>query len=35
MDYTDIKFGSEASEKLLKGIKTLAQAVSSTLGPKG
>ena len=35
MNYTDIKFDSEASEKLLKGIKTLARAVSSTLGPKG
>lgn len=35
MDYTDIKFDSDASEKLLKGIKTLARAVSSTLGPKG
>src|SRR3990167_11446185 len=35
MDYTDIKFNSEASDALLKGIKTLARAVSSTLGPKG
>ena len=35
MNYTDIKFDTDASEKLLKGIKTLAKAVSSTLGPKG
>lgn len=35
MDYTDIKFDTEASEKLLKGIKALAKAVSTTLGPKG
>src|SRR3990167_5843862 len=35
MEYTDIKFDSDASEKLLKGIKTLARAVGSTLGPKG
>src|SRR3990167_5233717 len=35
MEYTDIKFDSDASEKLLKGIKTLARAVGSTLGKKG
>lgn len=30
-----IKFDSEAREKLLKGINILAEAVASTLGPKG
>jgi chaperonin GroEL len=30
-----LKFDSEAREKLLKGINTLAEAVASTLGPKG
>lgn len=31
----DLKFGSEAREQLSKGIKTLADAVTSTLGPHG
>jgi len=30
-----IEFGSEARKKLLKGIKTLSDAVTSTLGPNG
>src|SRR5215813_9983292 len=30
-----IKFGSEARNKILGGIKTLADVVSVTLGPKG
>src|SRR3990167_8578772 len=33
--YTDLKFGQEAIDKLLKGIKTLTKVVSTTLGPKG
>ena len=33
--YNDVQFGNEARQKLLKGITTLADAVSSTLGPKG
>ncbi|MDR1034859.1 MAG: chaperonin GroEL [Holosporales bacterium] len=31
----DIRFGSEAREKVLKGVNTLANAVKVTLGPKG
>ena len=31
----ELKFGPEAREKLSKGIKTLADAVTSTLGPHG
>ena len=31
----DLKFGVEARASLLKGVDTLAQAVSTTLGPKG
>lgn len=31
----DVKFSSEARDKMLKGIDTLADAVKVTLGPKG
>src|SRR5579863_2722365 len=31
----DIKYQEEARQKILKGVKTLAQAVKVTLGPKG
>src|SRR5262245_25432322 len=31
----DIKFKEEARQKILKGVRTLAEAVSVTLGPKG
>ena len=31
----EVKFGSEAREKMLKGVDTLANAVRVTLGPKG
>lgn len=31
----EIKFGVEARASLLKGVDTLAKAVTSTLGPKG
>ncbi len=31
----DVKFGSEAREKMLKGVDILADAVKVTLGPKG
>lgn len=31
----DLKFGVEARASLLKGVDTLAKAVSTTLGPKG
>ncbi len=31
----DIKFGSDARAKMLKGVETLAQIVKVTLGPKG
>ena len=31
----ELKFGPEAREKLSEGIKTLADAVTSTLGPHG
>jgi hypothetical protein len=30
-----LKFGSEAREKILRGVKTLADSVTVTLGPKG
>ena len=30
-----VKFGSEARRSMLKGMNILADAVSSTLGPKG
>ena len=31
----DIKFGSDARSKMLKGVETLAKTVKVTLGPKG
>ena len=31
----DVKFGSDAREKLLRGVDILADAVRITLGPKG
>src|ERR1044072_986095 len=31
----DVKFGSDAREKLLRGVDILADAVKVTLGPKG
>src|ERR1041384_1228511 len=31
----DVKFGSDAREKLMRGVDTLASAVKVTLGPKG
>ena len=31
----DIKFGTDAREKMLKGVETLAKTVKVTLGPKG
>src|SRR5579863_8683997 len=31
----DVKFGSDAREKMLRGVNTLANAVRVTLGPKG
>src|ERR1700719_896305 len=31
----DIKFREEARQKILKGVRTLAEAVKVTLGPKG
>jgi hypothetical protein len=31
----EIKFGVEARASILKGVDTLAKAVTSTLGPKG
>ena len=33
--YKEIKFGQEARDKILKGVKIISDAVSSTLGPKG
>ncbi|KAL2222397.1 putative antigenic mitochondrial protein HSP60 [Thermoascus aurantiacus ATCC 26904] len=33
--HKELKFGVEARAQLLKGVETLARAVSSTLGPKG
>lgn len=32
---TDVRFGSDARKAMLKGVNTLADAVSITLGPKG
>jgi chaperonin GroEL len=32
---TDVKFGGDAREKLLRGVDTLSDAVKATLGPKG
>lgn len=34
-DFKDISFGSEARERMLRGIDILAEAVKVTLGPKG
>ena len=31
----EVRFGTEAREKLLRGVDTLANAVKVTLGPKG
>jgi chaperonin GroEL (HSP60 family) len=31
----EVKFGSEARDKMLKGVDILADAVKVTLGPKG
>jgi chaperonin GroEL len=31
----DVKFGSEARNRMLKGVNILADAVKVTLGPKG
>lgn len=31
----DIKFGTDARSKMLKGVETLAKTVKVTLGPKG
>lgn len=33
--FQDLKFGVEARAQLLRGVDTLAKAVTSTLGPKG
>lgn len=35
MSAKDIKFGTDARAKMLKGVETLAKAVKVTLGPKG
>ena len=35
MSAKDIKFGTDARTKMLKGVETLAKAVKVTLGPKG
>lgn len=35
MEVKEVKFGQEARKKLLKGLNTLADAVTSTLGPNG
>ncbi len=35
MSAKDIKFSTEARDKMLKGVETLAKAVKVTLGPKG
>lgn len=34
-NFQELKFGVEARAQLLKGVDTLAKAVTSTLGPKG
>lgn len=31
----DVVFGNEARQGMLKGVETLAKAVTATLGPKG
>ena len=31
----DVKFGTDARAKMLRGVETLANAVKVTLGPKG
>lgn len=33
--YKEVKFGADAREKILKGVNIVADAVSSTLGPRG
>ena len=35
MGAKDIKYNEDARHKILSGVKTLAQAVKVTLGPKG
>src|SRR6187431_2817072 len=35
MSAKDVKFGGEASERMLRGVDILANAVKVTLGPKG
>jgi chaperonin GroEL len=35
MSAKEIKYGSKAREKMMKGVDTLANAVKVTLGPKG
>ncbi|MBT8459121.1 MAG: chaperonin GroEL [Boseongicola sp.] len=35
MSAKDVKFGTDSRDRMLKGIKTLANAVKVTLGPKG
>lgn len=35
MSVKDVKFGTDAKSKMLKGVNTLANAVKVTLGPKG
>jgi chaperonin GroEL len=35
MSAKEVKFGSDARERMLKGVDTLANAVKVTLGPKG
>lgn len=35
MDFRDISFGSDARERMLRGVDILADAVKVTLGPKG
>jgi len=31
----DVKFGSDARDRMLRGVDVLANAVKTTLGPKG
>ena len=33
--YKDVKFGADARDKILKGVNTVADAVATTLGPRG
>ncbi|MDX1379676.1 MAG: TCP-1/cpn60 chaperonin family protein, partial [Xanthomonadales bacterium] len=35
MSAKDVRFGSDARNKMMKGVNTLADAVKVTLGPKG